>query len=197
MSAAVFARRGVLVGTGITRHRTTIAACSYNVVSPPGAISLPVARPAFSFLTRTIHASPRPLRNKPPSWGDLIPQPQKPNSSGSNPLGGILLGPQYKRFGQNNRSGRLPIILDRRYQIAAGVVTVGVGGYYVAHLETVPMTGRRRFLDVTTKQEEMMAKEAYKQVMHQFGDKILPQSHPYTLYVKRVAGRIIKAAGME
>lgn len=29
------------------------------------------------------------------------------------------------------------------------------------------MTGRTRFMDVSVKQEESMAKEAYKQVMHQ------------------------------
>lgn len=29
------------------------------------------------------------------------------------------------------------------------------------------MTGRRRFMDVSLKQEEMMAKEAYKQVVRQ------------------------------
>ncbi|KAI7825202.1 peptidase family M48-domain-containing protein [Gamsiella multidivaricata] len=42
-----------------------------------------------------------------------------------------------------------------------------------------------------------MAKQAYNQVMHQFGNKILPPNHPYTIFVKRVASRIIKAAGME
>lgn len=78
-----------------------------------------------------------------------------------------------------------------------GVVTVGAGGYYVTHLETVPMTGRTRFMDVSVKQEESMAKEAYKQVMHQYQNQMLPDNHAYTLYVKRVAARIIKAAGME
>ncbi|KAF9363191.1 hypothetical protein BGX34_004655 [Mortierella sp. NVP85] len=52
-------------------------------------------------------------------------------------------------------------------------------------------------MDVSQKQEEMMAKEAYKQVMRQFGNNMLPPNHPYVHYVKRVASRIIKAAGME
>lgn len=109
--------------------------------------------------------------------------------------------PQYKRFGQNpNNKGsgqRVSLLQDRRYQIVGGVVAVGAGAYYVTHLETVPVTGRRRFIDVSLKQEEIMAKEAYKQTMRQFGNRMLPPNHPYVHYVKRVASRIIKAAGME
>ncbi|KAI8606657.1 peptidase family M48-domain-containing protein [Dissophora ornata] len=118
-------------------------------------------------------------------------------------LNKIILRPQYKRFGQNPGPGGrgggrgVPILFDRRFQIVGGVVAVGAGGYYVTHLETVPMTGRRRFMDVTPQQEEMMAKEAYKQVMSEFGHKMLPSNHPYTKYVERIAWRIIKAAGME
>ncbi|KAG0006546.1 hypothetical protein BGZ65_006814 [Modicella reniformis] len=154
----------------------------------------------------------RPSALRPPpssSWGDLIPQPPKqPSSSESGaPFSKILVRPQYKRFGQNPNNtggrggsangGRILSIQDRRYQILGAVVTVGAGAYYVAHLETVPVTGRRRFIDVSLKQEEMMAKEAYKQVKRQFGHNLLPPNHPYVHYVQRVAWRIIKTAGME
>ncbi|KAF9939115.1 hypothetical protein BGZ75_005585 [Mortierella antarctica] len=150
-------------------------------------------------LCRGLHSSLPTSRNKPSSWGDLIPQPSN-RSTDSNLLSKIIVRPEYKRFGQKpgQRGGRgLPIFYDRRYQVVGGVVSVGAGGYYLTHLETVPMTGRRRFMDVSTRQEEMMAKEAYKQVLHEYQNKILPQNHPYTLYVKRVAQRIIQAAGMQ
>ncbi|KAF9093095.1 hypothetical protein BGX23_003659 [Mortierella sp. AD031] len=150
-----------------------------------------------STTSRGFHSTLPGYRNKPSSsWGDLIPQPPRPSSDPNNPLSKILTQqPQYKRFGQNTsgtggRSGRgVPIFYDRRYQVVGGVVTVGAGG--------VPMTGRRRFMDVSVKQEESMAKEAYKQVMHQYRHQMLSANHAYTLYVKRVAARIIKAAGME
>ncbi|KAG0330493.1 hypothetical protein BGZ99_003064 [Dissophora globulifera] len=153
---------------------------------------------------RGFHVSRPGLRDRPPSsWGDMIPQPPRPSSSETGPLTKIILRPQYKRFGQSppggpgsSNRGRVPIWLDRRYQIMGGVITVGGGAYYVTHLETVPVTGRRRFMDVSPQQEEMMAKEAYKQVMAQFGNHIVPSNHPYTQYVKRVASRIIKAAGL-
>ncbi|KAG0265308.1 hypothetical protein BG011_005008 [Mortierella polycephala] len=122
---------------------------------------------------------------------------QSPSSPVPNPLSKIILRPQYKRFGQDpGRPGRgrgLPIFYDKRYQVIGGAVTVGGGLYYVTHLEKVPMTGRRRFMDVSVHQEEMMAKEAYNHYQHQ----MLPDNHPYTLYVRRIAQRIIRAAGME
>ncbi|KAG0023006.1 hypothetical protein BGZ80_010626 [Entomortierella chlamydospora] len=122
-----------------------------------------------SFLTRGIHSSKPGFRNRPPSWGDLIPQPKPSQPSDPKIFGDIISRPQYKRFGQNpgNRGGRPPIFHDKRYQLAAGVVAVGAGGYYVTHLETVPMSGRRRFIDVSVSQEKAMAKEAYKQVMRE------------------------------
>ncbi|KND01294.1 uncharacterized protein SPPG_03104 [Spizellomyces punctatus DAOM BR117] len=70
------------------------------------------------------------------------------------------------------------------------------GAYYVSHLETVPITGRKRFIDVTPQQEKMMAKQAFQQVMAQYGPKILPSWHPYSLFVRRVAERLIKVTGM-
>ncbi|KAF9289198.1 hypothetical protein BGZ74_000764 [Mortierella antarctica] len=157
-------------------------------------------------VTRSFQSSVSMAKNSPSSsWGDMIPSPCQPSSSSENPIGKIIPGrPQYKRFGQQGPNGtrsgggrRPPIFYDKRFQVAGGVVTVGAGGYYVTHLETVPMTGRRRFMDVSIKQEEMMSKEAYNQVMHQYHSKILPQNHAYTQYVKRVAGRIIQAAGMQ
>ncbi|KAG0036397.1 hypothetical protein BGZ82_004267 [Podila clonocystis] len=155
--------------------------------------------------TRSFQSSSSIAKNPPSSsWGDMIPSPRQPSSSSENPISKIILSrPQYKRFGQGPNSspsgggGSPAIFYDKRFQVIGGVVTVGAGGYYVTHLETVPMTGRRRFMDVSIKQEEMMSKEAYNQVMHQYHNKILPQNHAYTQYVKRVAGRIVQAAGMQ
>lgn len=39
-------------------------------------------------------------------------------------------------------------------------------------VHSVPMTGRRRFMDVSIKQEEMMSREAYNQVIHQVLDAL-------------------------
>lgn len=42
-----------------------------------------------------------------------------------------------------------------------------------------------------------MAIQAYKEVMHQFGHRILPPYHPTTRFVKKVAKRLIQVSGME
>ncbi|KAI9591102.1 peptidase family M48-domain-containing protein [Syncephalis fuscata] len=78
--------------------------------------------------------------------------------------------------------------------IAGGII--GIGGYYVTHLETVPMTGRRRFMSITPEGEKQLAKMSYNGVMQEFGRHILPSSHPVTIFVRRVAERIIQASGM-
>ncbi|KAF7726237.1 hypothetical protein EC973_008947 [Apophysomyces ossiformis] len=98
----------------------------------------------------------------------------------------------YKRFG-NNR----PFYQSRRLLIFLGTGTVMFGGYYVTHLEQVPVSGRRRFMDVTPRQEEAMAKQAYNEVMMQYGHRILSPHHPYTRFVSRVAKRLVRVSGME
>ncbi|KAI9499061.1 peptidase family M48-domain-containing protein [Zychaea mexicana] len=42
-----------------------------------------------------------------------------------------------------------------------------------------------------------MAKQAYSEVVSQFGRRILPDYHPYTQFVARVAKRIVKVSGMD
>ncbi|CAB4478156.1 uncharacterized protein OCT59_007381 [Rhizophagus irregularis] len=74
----------------------------------------------------------------------------------------------------------------------------GLGGvYYVSHLETVPVTNRRRFIDVTPKQEEKLAQQAYNEVMKQYGRKILPPFDHRTKFVKKVARQIVSVSGMQ
>ncbi|RHZ89749.1 hypothetical protein Glove_11g57 [Diversispora epigaea] len=77
----------------------------------------------------------------------------------------------------------------------------GLGGlsgfYYVSHLETVPISNRRRFMDVTPKQEELMAQQAFKQVISHYQKHILYPSDPRVRYVKQVAERIIRVSGMQ
>ncbi|KAI9499062.1 hypothetical protein BDB00DRAFT_332569 [Zychaea mexicana] len=56
----------------------------------------------------------------------------------------------YQRF----QSSRPPFYLSRRFWVTAGTGTVLFGGYYVMHLETVPVSGRKRFMDVSPRLEE-------------------------------------------
>lgn len=57
---------------------------------------------------------------------------------------------QYQRF----RKAQPPFYQSQRFWITMGTGGGLIGGYYVTHLETVPVTNRRRFIDVTLAQEE-------------------------------------------
>ncbi|CAG8625954.1 11462_t:CDS:10 [Ambispora leptoticha] len=99
---------------------------------------------------------------------------------------------QYKRFQQAQ-----PFYQKKVFWVYTGVIGGLAGTYYLNHLETVPITGRRRFIDITPKQEELMSQQSYSQIMSIYRNKILPSRHPDTQFVRRVAERIIKVSGME
>jgi hypothetical protein len=58
--------------------------------------------------------------------------------------------PRYQRFNNN----KIPFYQSKRFWVTTGTGTVIFGGYYVTHLETVPISGRTRFMDITPRQEE-------------------------------------------
>ncbi|KAI9105376.1 peptidase family M48-domain-containing protein [Phlyctochytrium arcticum] len=62
---------------------------------------------------------------------------------------------------------------------------------YNSHLESVPITGRKRFVDVSPKQERAMAEMAFGQVIAQYRGQILPSWHPYSKFVREIADRLI------
>ncbi|KAG0053969.1 hypothetical protein BGZ83_000113 [Gryganskiella cystojenkinii] len=204
MSFAGAAAKSVRTAASLASQSIKSSYPAARFVRPAACIARTSATTASTCMGRGFHSSVQNAKSPPSSsWGDLIPRPQHPSSSSnSGSFSNVIIRPTYKRFGQNpgqggQRGRGSPIFYDKRYQVVGGVVTVGAGGYYVTHLETVPMTGRRRFMDISQSQEAVMAQEAYQQVMHQYGNQILPPNHAYTQYVKKVAARIVRAAGMQ
>lgn len=70
------------------------------------------------------------------------------------------------------------------------------GVYYFTHLESVPISGRTRMIDVSPETEMEMGLQAWEEVKAQFGGHILPNSHPQVQLVKKIAQPIIKASGL-
>ncbi|KAL7751050.1 metalloendopeptidase [Sorochytrium milnesiophthora] len=97
----------------------------------------------------------------------------------------------YQRF-----QTAVPWYQNRNYLVGGGVLSLAGGAYYVTHLEHVPISGRRRFMDLSPQQEEMLAKQAYEEIVAQYGRQVLPQSHAYTKMVRKVAQRIVQVSGM-
>ncbi|KAJ1513767.1 hypothetical protein HMI56_001806 [Coelomomyces lativittatus] len=86
---------------------------------------------------------------------------------------------------------------DKRSLYMVTAFLTGGSLYYVYHLDEVPITGRKRFLDFSKKQEERLGKSAYRTIIYEFGPSLLPPSHPTVRMVAKVAGKLIQAARME
>ncbi|CAG8625420.1 5094_t:CDS:2 [Funneliformis caledonium] len=100
--------------------------------------------------------------------------------------------PKYERF-----RTAVPFYHKQIFWVYTSAVG-GLGGiYYASHLETVPITNRRRFIDVTPKQEEKLAQQAYHEIMTQYGNKILPSWDNRTRFVRKVDQQIVRVSGMQ
>eukprot|EP01113_Clastostelium_recurvatum_P018927 TRINITY_DN2230_c0_g1_i5.p1 TRINITY_DN2230_c0_g1~~TRINITY_DN2230_c0_g1_i5.p1 ORF type:complete len:386 (+),score=70.26 TRINITY_DN2230_c0_g1_i5:75-1160(+) len=95
--------------------------------------------------------------------------------------------------GGNGWWGRVP---NRYKLILVGMPVVG-GGYYLTHLDTVPISGRRRMIDVSPETEKVMGEHAWQEIKEQYKAHILPASSTYSQMVRRVAGPLIEASGLK
>ncbi|ORY81969.1 peptidase family M48-domain-containing protein [Protomyces lactucae-debilis] len=104
----------------------------------------------------------------------------------------------YQRFAQSVRgkNGRA-VWKTPGFQYGGGVVVVGGTMYYVSHLEKVELTGRRRFMNVSARTETAAAEETYQAILQQYGNKMLPASHPHAKTVITVAKRLIQVSGLK
>lgn len=106
-------------------------------------------------------------------------------------------GPQYKRFG--SASGGIGGLLYRwaaspTFYRDIGIITAGTGGVYVLNLETVPVSGRRRFNIIPASVEESIGKASVEQVKEEYRGRILPDHDPRVQQVRKVLERLLPFA---
>lgn len=110
----------------------------------------------------------------------------------------------YRRFERNQRHGgpfataqQTMYLLGRirpiHLVIGAGVVS----GFYFHNVETVEMTGRRRFNMISAENELALGRQAYRSALRSNYDQILPPDHPLTVMVDRVLRRLIPYAPID
>ncbi|KAJ7185245.1 peptidase family M48-domain-containing protein [Mycena filopes] len=80
--------------------------------------------------------------------------------------------------------------------VTFGLGLAGYGVYYVVHLETIPETGRRRFMVISPAEEKVLGQLAVSETVLKFGHKILPASHPLTQQVHRITQRILVSSDL-
>ena len=108
--------------------------------------------------------------------------------------------PQYSRFGDGGQrpgpTTRLGAIWTRHR--TAILVTGGLcGGFYVYNLETVEISGRRRFNFLSREMEASLVQGQYEQMVAELRPRLLPANHPYTKMAHRVVSRLVHANGLE
>ncbi|CAG8581360.1 5376_t:CDS:2 [Paraglomus brasilianum] len=147
-------------------------------------------------LSRAFHASPYYTRTR---FSKCVPVIGRAASSSRSVY--TLRPPRPPRLPQYSEYDRfqsaVPIYRKRIFWAYVGVFGGFFGYYYLSHLEEVPITNRKRFMNVSPKQEEYMTQQAYKEVMSKFGHRILPARHPDSKFVKKVAEKIIKVSPIE
>ena len=71
------------------------------------------------------------------------------------------------------------------------VATV-LGGFYIYNLETVPVSGRRRFNVVSPEWEHQMGDQEYEAILQEYRASILPEWDPQVRSVKKVLRQLVK-----
>ena len=103
---------------------------------------------------------------------------------------------QYQRFGNEGPRPGNRLHLLQRYRGVVGIVVIGGVIFYVYNLETVPISGRRRFNWISQEQEEKLAAGEYEQQLRELKGRLLPQGHPYVQLCARVVNRLVQANGL-
>jgi predicted Zn-dependent protease len=78
-----------------------------------------------------------------------------------------------------------------------GVIGLGGGTFIVYNIETVPVSGRKRFNWVSPENEKQLAEQQYNQVLQQFRGTILPARDPRVKLVQKTLRRLLPASGLE
>lgn len=150
------------------------------------------------FTSRSLNRTLPAFRRSPPS----LPRPppsSKPQSLG--PAQWCRNQGRYRRFDGANAPFRGVNHLIRWsqhpyfYHQAAGLGLLA-GGFYIYNLETVPVSGRRRFNVISAEYERAIGEQGYRQVMQQYRNRVLPEGDPRVRLVRRVLDRLVPAAGL-
>ena len=78
-----------------------------------------------------------------------------------------------------------------------GGITAVCALYYVANLETVPVSGRTRFNAISSDTEKWMGQSQFEELLQQYQGRILPETSKEHRMATRVLERLIPNAGIE
>lgn len=99
-------------------------------------------------------------------------------------------GPQYRytRYANTKNLFQRWAASPYFYHQVGGIALVG-GGFYTYNLETVPVSGRRRFNFISPEMEESISKGQYAQILQEYKGRILPPHAPQVRKVRQILDR--------
>lgn len=155
-----------------------------------------------SSAARVVQRGARSLAYVPPPRGPTPAEaaagrtgfPQPPVRFKTGPQSGPSQQGPVRRFANSGGQGTSAFVTYRTY-ILGGIAAFG-GLYVVTHIETAPMTGRRRFIAMSKAMELRLGMSTYNSTMTQFHSKMLPQNHELVHKVRKIGLRLAEAAGI-
>lgn len=119
----------------------------------------------------------------------------KPNLETRTHLGGRRMRVWWRNLSEERKEHyRRLLIRNKRlvYGLVGGLLILATI-YYQAHIEESPVTKRKRFVAVSKEKFNELADIQFEMQLKMFEDKLLPNWHPKSRLVERVATRVIKA----
>ena len=111
----------------------------------------------------------------------------------------VIIGRRFRRWWKN-----LPEDRKQAYKYKTRENGEKIGGFgmfllglifyaYEIHLETCPITGRKKFVALKKNQVEKIGQIEFESIMEANDESLLPETHPYYDRVARVTTRILKS----
>ena len=111
----------------------------------------------------------------------------------------VIIGRRFRRWWKNlpeNKKEEFKHKTRENGEMIGGVGMFLLGLIFYAyeiHLETCPITGRKKFVALRKNQVEKIGQVEFESILDANDENILPESHPYYDRVARVTTRILKS----
>ncbi|CAD6204824.1 GSCOCG00002999001-RA-CDS [Cotesia congregata] len=114
-------------------------------------------------------------------------------------IGALLFGRFFRKWWAKKTSEEKKLYIDwvskQRQKIygALGFFMASLFMFYIMNIEVDPLTGRSRFIIMTSNQQKVLGRLTFENYLENFKDFIVPTTHPAYKRLLRVVNRILEA----
>ncbi|CCH58710.1 hypothetical protein TBLA_0A09220 [Henningerozyma blattae CBS 6284] len=103
----------------------------------------------------------------------------------------------YNRFNNRHQFSITNYINDPKKRNRLALIIGATGIFYILNQEKAPVTGRRRFIWISSWLEMKISNYTYKSMLNETRGTMLPQNHPTTKKVEKIFHKIVEASYKE